>query len=240
MLLIGLILAIVFLLAVMKWWSEGMFEASDAVLLVVVFGGLIFGLFAARHWWEFLIAFIPLVAAGSYAVYSFRSGSLRSYFRKRCSEYMRAIQFDPRNLGAREALADTLYNLGDLDRAIDEMQVAVDMGAGMECQYRLSKWSKERYARDSLNPVCKWCGTEGIQGARACVRCGSELPYENSLSRWLTGGKTSGSRYYLIVIFGVGLVGISLLLLPLRFAFIPVVLFTVALAGWGLLASSRG
>jgi len=239
MVVIGVVLATLFLFAVMRWWSEGMFETSDAILLAVVFCGLIFGLFASREIWQFLIAFIPLAAAGGYAIHEYLGGSTRAYLKQQCQEYIRAIECDPRNLGARQYLAETLYNLGELDRAIDEMQVAVNMGAGIECQYNLGKWVKQQHLRDTDVPVCRWCMTENQRGARKCSRCGADLPYESPLSRWLAGGRTARARYYLILTAGTALVAISLALLPLKFAFIPLLLCLVALGGWSLISSAR-
>lgn len=237
--IIGLVLAFLFLMAVLRWWSEGVLDTSDAVLLGTVFGGLIFGLFAAQTWPQFLLAFVPLTAGGAYAVYSYRVGGVRSYYKHKCEEYIGAIEFDPRNLGAREYLAESLYNLGELERAIDEMEIAVNMGAGMECRYKLGKWQKELRARDLTSPICRWCSTEHPQGTRKCGRCGSDLPYESALSRWLVGGKTATTRYYLLVVFGVALASVSLLVLPLKLAFIPLLLCVLALAGWSLVNSAR-
>ena len=237
--IIGVILAAAFLMVVMKWWSEGIFEASEAFVLAVIFCSLIFGLCTAQTVPQFLLAFIPLASAGGYAYYSYHIGSTRSYYKRRCQDFMAAIQADPRNLSARESLADAHYGLGDLDRAIDEIQAAVDIGAGQECNYKLKKWSKERHLRDTLNPVCRWCNTENAQGLRKCSHCGSDLPYDNALSLWLIGGRTSRARYYFLVIIGLALISVSLLLLPLKFAFIPFLLCIVAIAGWSLLSSSR-
>ena len=239
MLLIGVVLAGGCLFVVMWWWSEGAIDASDAVLLAVVFCTLIFGLFAAQSVWHFLLAFVPLTCAAGYAVYSFKMGSTRAYYKHRCEEYVQAIQTDPRNTGAREYLADALYNMGELDRAVDEIQAAVDIGAGLECQYKLSKWSKERYIRDTPNPVCRWCKTENALRSRKCVKCGSDLPYDNALSRWLMGGGTHQARYYLILITGAAVVSVSMLVLPLKLAFIPIALCITALAGWSLVSSAR-
>jgi len=172
MILVGVVLASLFILAVMRWWADGALEASDAILLTVVFGGLIFGLFASREFWQVVLAFVPLAAGAAYLIYNHTQIGTRSFLKRRCQEYMQVIQFDPRNLGSREYLAETLYNLGELDRAIDEMQVAVNMGAGLECRYRLDKWVKERRLRNTLSPVCKWCFTENTPRAKTCSRCG--------------------------------------------------------------------
>jgi len=238
-LIIGVVLSTGFLFLVLHWWSEGTLDHSDAALLAVVFCGLIFGLFASRTVWQFALAFVPLAAAGSYVFYSFKQGSIRTYYKRRCEDFVRAIQSDPRNFAAREQLANTLYNLGELNRAIDEMQAAVDMGAGYECQYALQKWAKERHLRDTPNPVCRWCQTENDADARVCRRCGADLPYETSFTRWLMGGKTSKSRYYLIIVSGVGIAVISVLLLPLKYAFIPLAFCILGLVGWAFISSAR-
>lgn len=239
MCVVGVVLASIFIFMVLYWWSEGALEASEAFILSIVFGTMILGLFAARTVMQFLLAFIPLSAAAGYGIYSWRYGSFRAYYKRRCEEYIAAIQSDPRNLAAREYLADTLYSLGQLDRAVDEMQATVDLGAGIECQYKLGKWSKERYLRDTTNPVCRWCGTENQQGMRTCSKCGSDLPFDTAFTRWLMGGRSSSARYCLLVIAGLAVIVTSLLLLPLKFAFIPISLCVLAVVGWSLVGSAR-
>lgn len=79
---LGIILAAIFAFAVMRWWSEGIIEASDALLLIVVFGGLIFGMFVATGFGQFMCAFVPLAIAGSYAIYSYKVGGLKAFYKK--------------------------------------------------------------------------------------------------------------------------------------------------------------
>jgi len=239
MCLIGVVLASICIFIVLYWWSEGAIEASEAFVLATVFGALIIGLFAARSLWQFLLAFIPLTAAAGYGIYTWKYGSFRAYYKRRCAEYVAAIEADPKNLAAREYYADTLYNLGQLDRAVDEIQAAVDLDAGMECQYKLGKWSKERYLRDTTNPVCRWCGTENQPGMRHCLQCGADLPYDTAFTHWLMGGRSSTARYYLLVIAGAAIVVTSLLLLPLWLAFVPLALCVIGLVGWSLVGSAR-
>ena len=239
MCIFGVILASVCIFVVLHWWSEGAIEASDALFLATVFGGLLFGLFAARTVLQFLFAFLPLSAAIIYGIYNWKVGSWRAYYKNRCVEYEKAILDDPRNLAAREFFADTLYNLGELDRAIDEMQAAVDLGATIECQYKLGKWTKERYLRDTTNPVCRWCGTENKPGERKCFKCGADLPYENAFTRWLLGGKWARARYYLLIITGFTIASVSWLILPANFAFIPFICYGLAIGGWALISSAR-
>jgi len=237
--LVGVVLAAAFIFVVMYWWSEGALAASEAFVLATIFGSLIVGLFAARTVLQFLLAFVPLSAACGYGIYTWKCGSIRAFYKHRCNDYIAAIQADPKNLAAREYLADALYNLGQLDRAVDEIQAAVDLGAGVECQYKLGKWSKERYLRDTTNPVCRWCGTEGQPGMRECPKCGADLPFDTAFTRWLMGGRSSTARYYLLAIAGAAIVGTSVLLLPLKLAFIPIALCVLGLIGWSLVGSAR-
>ncbi|MCX8052290.1 MAG: hypothetical protein N3B12_00640 [Armatimonadetes bacterium] len=239
MLIIGVALAAVFLIAVLHWWAEGIYEASDAIVLAAVFCGLIFGLFAASSVWEFFLAFVPLVATGAYVLHSYRTGGLKAYLRKVRDECIRVIESDPRNIGARERLARTLHDLGELDQAIDEMEVAIGMGAGMESRYALNKWIKERHLRDSTASICHRCMTENQIGSSRCSRCGAELPLQTPLAKWITGGRPARTRYYLILITGLATLCISVLLLPIEFAFIPLAACLIALAGWKLLAPTR-
>lgn len=238
MVIVGTVAAAAFFMLVLYWWSEGIFDTSEALLLDGIFCILIFGLFASQTTGQFLMAFIPLSAAGAYALYSYHVGGMRSYLRNRSAEYMRAIQADPRNLAARQRLAETLYLLGELDRAVAEMQAAVDMGADAECRYRLSRWILEQRARDSGNPVCKWCGTESPAGTRRCPRCSSELPCRSALGRWLIGGRWASARLILLILMGTALISASLALLPLEYAFIPLALLGLALTGWALIRSA--
>jgi hypothetical protein len=239
MVVVGVVAAAAFFMLVLYWWSEGIFATSDAVLLDVVFCTLIFGLFAAKEPWHFAGAFVPLAAAGAYAIYSYRIGGMRGYLKSQCGVFMQAIQSDPRNLAARERFAETLHQLGDLDRAVSEMQAAVDLGAGIECQYQLNQWQRELRARYSIAPVCKWCGTDSPVGTKVCPRCGTDLPRRSALAVWLTGGKWAAARLWLLIIVGVALVSMSLVLLPVHFALIPIALLGIALGGWSLIGSTQ-
>ncbi|MCL5104829.1 MAG: hypothetical protein M1133_12045 [Armatimonadetes bacterium] len=216
-----------------------MVETTDAVILAIVFCGLGFGVFAAETAWQVVLTLAALAGAAYYTIYSFRLGGLKSFYKARCAEYMLAIQQDPTNRAARQFLAETLYMMGELDRAVEEMQVAVDMGADLEAQYKLSKWGKERYMRDCPNPICRWCHTENEQAARTCVKCGADLPYRNSFNQWIAGGRTATARYYLILTAGASVLVVSLILLPIQYALVPTFLLLVAMAGWSLVSSAR-
>lgn len=239
MVVFGVVASLVVIMTVLKWWSEGILDGSDALIVAIVLCGLCIGLFSAESLWQFLAAALPFAACIWYLGYSFKWGAAKKFFKQQCKDYMDAIEFDPHNHGAREYLGNALYNLGELDRAIDEMQAAVDMGAGIEAQYKLAKWTKERYLRDCMNPICRRCGIEGSIGAKVCAKCGSNLPYKSALGVWLTRGKTARARYYLLIVFGTAIVAGSLIVFPFEFSLIPIVLFGMALAGWAMVSSGN-
>ncbi|MCE5323927.1 tetratricopeptide repeat protein [bacterium] len=216
-----------------------MIEFSDAVILATILCWTSLGMTRAHTLWQWLLVILPFAGVGGYVAYSFRIGGLRSFYRGQMEKYVDAVHIDPANVAARQYLADTLYKLGELDQAIDEMKAAVDMGAGIECEYTLAAWQRERHVRDTLYPYCRICLIDYPRGTRACKKCGSHLSYQNSLSRWLSGGSTHGIRYYILLLFGVALVGVSVLLLPLKYALIPSALLLAAMIGWSLISSAR-
>lgn len=236
---VGIILAFIFFALVLRWWSEGMIEFSDAVILTAVLCWSSIGLARAQTFVQWLVVLLPLAGMGGYIAYSFRLGGLRSFYKKQSEEFINAVHMDPRNVAARQYLAETLYKLGELDRAIDEMKIAVSMKAGIECEYKLSAWIRERYIRDTYNPYCRICMVDYPRGTHVCKKCGSILSYQSSFSRWLSGGSTQRIRYYMLLLFGVVMVGISVLLLPLKYALIPAGLLIVAMIGWALICSTR-
>ncbi|MHB9036032.1 MAG: tetratricopeptide repeat protein [Armatimonadota bacterium] len=216
-----------------------MIEASDAVILAAILCWASLGMARAHTFWQWVVVLMPLAGVGGYVSYSFRIGGLRSFYKRQCEEYVGAVHADPRNVAARQYLADTLYKLGELDRAIDEMQAVVDIGWAIECERKLAAWTRERYFRDTLNPYCRMCLVGYPHGSRICKKCGARLSYQGPFSRWLSGGRIPGIRYYMLVLFGVALIAVSVMLLPLKYALIPVGLLAAAAAGWVLLCSAR-
>jgi hypothetical protein len=193
----------------------------------------------AHTFWQWVVVFLPLAGVGAYVSYSFKIGGLRSFYKRQCKEYVGVVHSDPRNLAARRYLADTLYKLGELDRAIDEMQVVVDVGKEIECEHILATWTRQRHIRDTHDPYCKMCMVGYPRGTTVCSKCGARLSYQSSLGRWLSGGSVPGIRYYMLVLFGVALIPASAMLLPGKYVLIPAGLLAAAAAGWALLGSAR-
>ena len=136
---IGLIGASYFVLMVIYWWSEGMFTHGEALVFGTIYTLLIIGLFAADNIPKFLLAFIPLAATGAYMFYQKSALSISHIYKDRIKECVESIQSDPRNMAAREILAETYYNIGELDKAIAEIKAAVDMGGGPTCRSKYGR-----------------------------------------------------------------------------------------------------
>jgi hypothetical protein len=236
---IGLLGASYFLLMVMYWWSEGMLNHGEAFIFGTVYSLLIVGLFASDTLLKFLMAFIPLVATGAYMLYQKSALSIKHIYKERIKDCVKSIQEDPRNLAAREILAETYYNIGELDKAIAEIKAAVDLGGGPTCRSKYDKYLKQRRLRDTTNPVCTWCDTENPKGEHFCRNCGSPLPYNSPFTKWLTSNKAIRLTINIFIIISVvvSLSCFSKLEPPLNIA--PFALTLVLIMGWGFVNSAR-
>jgi hypothetical protein len=232
----GIIFSAAFWMLALKWWADGIYNGTDAIVIAVVVSSLVVGLTGAHTLWQFLLAGIPLALAVAYIIYTYHLGSLKTIRNTHRDALVQAIENDPRNTAARERLAEILHDAGDLDMAVEEMRVVVSMSSEIQPRSTLAKWEKELYLRDTPNPVCRWCDSENQPGARSCARCGAELPLDSRTGRWLVGGKTAKSRYLLLIVAVVGLAGLSLMISPSK-VLIPIGLGIIAIIGWSLLRS---
>ena len=165
-------------------------------------------------------------------------GAPRAYTSASASNTILAIQSDPRNWGARERLAETLYNMGG------------STGRSMRCR-RPSTLERE-WKRITSSPTGARSATSetlGIPcagGAISRMRAASGSAHNaaptcrtNSFARWLSGGRKGRFKDISARPGRRRTDGSSLLALPLRYAFIPVGCAFLGLAGWALLASAR-
>ena len=233
--IVGVILAVIVLVVVISWWSEGYIGATEGFVLFVVYGGLVFGLFAIRTSVTRVIIMIPLLASAVWSVYLIKMGSLQSYYCEKVKQYEATIDFDPQNSAARSKLAKVLYALGQTERAIIEMQMAIDISptAALEDRHTLKEWQLEDRLIRTGAALCYRCGRENERGLRECVQCGLPLRRPVAPKRSLK----QNTRQFAVITAGFALAGISLALLPLKFAFIPIGCGLLAAAGWNLLRS---
>ncbi len=233
---VGVVLAAAFWMLALKWWADGIYSGTDAIIVAVIVSSLIIGLATAHTLWQVILTGLPLVLALAYTLYAYHLGSLKTIRNSRRDALLRTVEDDPRNTGAREQYAQILHDSGELEMAVEEMRVVAGMSSAMEPRSTLAKWEKELYLRDTQNPVCRWCDTENQPGARFCVRCDAELPLESRVARWIIGGKAAKLRYFLLLAALVGAAGLSVLVNP-DTILIPIGLGILALVGWSLLRS---
>lgn len=233
MVIAGVILAVVVLAVVVSWWSEGYIGATEGIVLFAVYGGLLVGLFAAESMTSRMFALIPLVASAVWGGYLAKSWSMRSYLKEKVAQYVSAVDMDPDNFAARAKLAETLYELGERERAIAEMQIAVGQSPRLATpdHHTLRQWMRDEQLRNSGNLLCYRCGLQNERGSKVCGKCGSPLRYPFEPGQILK----KNTHQFVVISVGLALAGASLALLPLKYALLPICFALLAAGGWGLL-----
>ncbi|MFQ3550093.1 MAG: zinc-ribbon domain-containing protein [Armatimonadota bacterium] len=234
---IGFILAVAFFFLVLKWWSDGIYDTSESFLIAVLGCGLIFGFFAAQNLFQFVLTAIALAAFISYWIYQWNDNRWVTYYKRQISDCIRAVTIDPKNVAAREYLAESYYHIGNIEQAITEMQAAVDLGAGHNTKFKLRKWQNEYAAKISNKHVCINCGTENELNHRTCSNCGRELPVLSDFAKWLKGKKESRARVILTMAFGIAVACASFYILSPLYAVLVLMLICMGFAGYILLSS---
>ena len=102
----------------------------------------------------------------------------------------KAAEANPRNAGARFAIAKSLYQLGRVDAAIEHMQAALELpGDRHEEKSVLQGWIEDRDSRLGVGEVfCPNCQTRNRRGARVCRKCESWLRTSDEILDWLKRG----------------------------------------------------
>jgi tetratricopeptide (TPR) repeat protein len=236
MVIAGIILAAAVFFVVISWWSEGYIGATEGVVLFVVYGGLLVGLFSAQSLAARTLALLPLLASTIWGGYLVKTWSLRSYHKEKAKQYEAAIDNDPGNFAARAKLAETLYELGETERAIAEMQIAVDMSprAATPERHTLRRWQQDERLRVTRNIICFRCRHENERGLKACVKCGTELHYTFDATDTLK----RNMHQFVAISVGLALAGMSLALLPFKYALLPVACAVLVAVGWSMLRRS--
>jgi len=235
MILLGIFLAAVVLVVISSWWSEGYIGGMEAVVLFAVYGGLIFGLFVCQTTAGRAAMLIPLVGSAAWGAYLLKAGSIRSYYKEKVRQYEAAIDEDPRNFAARARLAETLYELGEIERAMAEMQMAIDLSPhpAVAERFTLKRWQDEERLKESRNVLCYRCGHENESGLKVCANCQAELRYPIDAAEALN----RNMRQFVAVSAGVALSFVSFVLLPWKYALIPAGCSVLVAVGQTLLGS---
>jgi len=240
MLILGMVVSIaVVFFYVLNEWSEGAYGGLDATLTALLLIALIVASYHLMTAFSPLLGSLPVAAALGYVFYRRKYSNGLHILQGNVDRYRRMVISEPKNLAAREKLANALYDLGELDQALYEIRSAVNMGAGPSCEYSLKKWTLERKVLVDGIPVCRWCDTENKVGERFCVNCGFELPYDTQMTRRLFAGKKTQKLLGTILISSATMVALAIIS-GLTFAvLIPVGFGIIAYWGWQIIRGAR-
>lgn len=224
---------------VINEWAEGVYGGLDAVILCLVLLALLFLSYHLTLAYSPLLGSLPSSLVVGYVYYHNRKKSASAIYSKNAEKYRKMIAQDPKNVVFREMLADTLYELGDIDQAIIEISAAVNLGAGPSCQYKLKKWTLRRKVLYDGVPVCRWCDTENELGRVLCKKCGFELPYDSPMTRKLFAGKKTQRVLHTIIIMTASAIVTALLLDFAGQIYIPLAFGLLAVWGWKIIKDTR-
>lgn len=158
----------------------------------------------------------------------------KTFYDDRMNQYREAIQKDPRNLAARERLAETFYKLGRLDEAIAEYTelVRIAPNASQEA-YKLRLLIEEKAQHQSPPVTCPNCGHANPSQRRTCEQCESSLSVSTELVRWLLAG---GLRQ-VVISTSIGVAAITLVGIILSVLAVPGRIALIAFTGFVLLSA---
>lgn len=220
-------------------WAEGAYGGLDAAITALMLIGLIVASYHLMIAYSPFIGSLPVAFAVGYIFYRRKYSNGREILRDNVDRYRRMVRAEPKNLAAREKLANALYDLGELDQALYEIKSAVNMGGGPTCEHALKKWTLERKVLVDGIPVCRWCDTENKVGERYCVNCGFELPYDTHMTRKLFAGKKTNKLLGTILIFSGTMVALAVLTGLTSAVFVPIALGIIAYWGWQIVRGAR-
>lgn len=242
MVVIGILAAALVVVVVSRWWVDGLVSGTELIVLSAIYGGLVFGLFAANgEPVATAVTLALLLASAGYAIYQAKKEGIRQYYKEKLEAYERTIQADPRNTAARVSLAETYYLMGDIDRAVAAMELAVlHSTTSVKEHHRLRQWQEEQQLRNSKTIACPNCHGKSLWGVQQCRICQAPLVYTSRAPLFAGGNaKPVPIRYYCAGIGWLIMTIVSFAALSRAQAGMIVVCITLATVGWLLLASSK-
>jgi predicted nucleic acid-binding Zn ribbon protein len=89
------------------------------------------------------------------------------------AKYKRALDIDPKNVGAHSLLGDVYRRTGELEQAIEHYQGAVNLDPSLkEERYWIERLEAELERRERKDLSCAVCGVARPPGAVRCPQCG--------------------------------------------------------------------
>jgi len=211
-------------------YIEGSLGAVECVLgAAAVLGAVVFiatlGTLAAKV----VVAVIVLGLCGLIPVLSGRleKRSDRIYYDERIEQYRTTVEADPRNLAARNYLAEALYKQGRLDESIEELTQLVTLSpGGIPEAHRLNALIQERDERAEPSVTCASCGHQNHPSRTKCANCESDLRIMSEIRKWLM---TRGLKQ-IVISSAVAIAAITILVSFLTMLSLPLRILVIALA----------
>lgn len=175
-----------------------------------------------------LLAFLMLAGVFASLLFSHHMGkrSTKGFYDERVEQFKAQIGSDPRNIAARERLADTLRRLGRLEEAVTVYEELLVMAPNSrEEAYKLRLIREEIANKKSSPQRCPGCGHQNPAGRTTCESCEGDLRILSRMKRWLLlGGTKRLVISYAISIGAVAVVGGIFSLVEAQFRFVLVLL----------------
>jgi len=165
----------------------------------------------------------------------------------------RLIARDPQNIGAHEALGDSLREAGHLEEAQTAYHAALEAGAGRpddgSARAKLRGLDRDKHARlETRQPLrspqnelyfCRRCGAANPPDARACEACGETIAYDSFFDALRDPGVRQATWESVVMLCVVLLCFQVFLFLPLL-AQGSVVIAALCVIAWRLLRAIEG
>lgn len=232
-LVLGMVIGLVEFYMIIAWWGNGCLQAGEAFVLFIIDAILLAVVVTDQSIAIKLLVTVLLFAPYLWIYRLFNQGSIKEILEEEAQKCRAAIQADPRNWGAHELLAKTLYNMGDIHTAIDEMRLALQLFPDLEnAKYCIREWEAEKREKNTGIAVCPHCGTENESGRTWCRKCENKIIRYNEKPWYIQMGLKG-----VMTIFGsLTVIIASFVFLPTNYAYVPVVALGLILAGWKLVA----
>ena len=158
-------------------------DAIDIGLAILCFAcwcGLIILMLNENGWMELFYFCVFCIIALSFTSIgnSVRKFQIARMDKEIYYNYIRQLKEDSTNVGARLHLSKTLYRMGRLSEAIEQMDWILENYPSLGTQYRttLTSWKKEEARK--IRPVtvfCDNCHESTPVGSPICIHCGADM-----------------------------------------------------------------
>jgi hypothetical protein len=195
------------MLRVLDWYIEGAISGLMCVIIVGLCVGLMISIILSPTSSGKVVVAVLIVLFFVGLIVASRlldRRDTRAFEAERMAGFREAIAIDPGNLAARTNLAKTLYEVGRLDEAIDEMSEVVRRSPGnREETYRLNQFIREREEWQSPPIACPSCGHQNSGDRTRCENCESQLNIGREIRDWLRNGGLKQVIIYWCVVMGI-------------------------------------